>query len=131
MWRGFRSFNLLRMRWLKGLVSWVLQGAAVGLYLLRVLFEGGGEAAVALGVGDEVEIVGVGWGERGFECGDAGIADRARRQPGMAVGVVWRRGLEVGFVDCAAITAFEQGGIDHAGVGSVSLAGCCTAFLGA
>ena len=33
---------------------------AVGLDLLGVLFEGGGEAAVALGVGYEIEVVGLG-----------------------------------------------------------------------
>jgi hypothetical protein len=52
-------------------------GAAIGLHLVGVLFESGGEAAAALSVCDEVEEVGMGRGQSGFEGGDSGIADGA------------------------------------------------------
>jgi hypothetical protein len=48
-------------------------GFAILLNLLVVLLEGGGEAAVALRVRDEVEIVGAGGGQRGAQSGEAGI----------------------------------------------------------
>src|ERR1035441_4132419 len=97
-------------------VGWVTEGAAVDLHLLGVLLEGSGKAAVALGVGDGIEGAGGGGGEGSLERGDPGVADGARRQAGLAVGVVGRVGLEVGGVDGAAITAIEQSCVDDAGI---------------
>src|ERR1035437_10861815 len=82
-----------------GSVGGAVQRAAVILDLLGVLREGGGETAVALGVRDEVEIVALGRGDGGFERGYAGVANGARRQTGVAIGVVGRVELKVGGVD--------------------------------
>src|SRR5450631_3905729 len=92
-------------------------GVAVGLDLLGVLFEGGGEAAVALGIGDEVEIAGAGGGDCGFQGRNSGVADGAGRQAGVTIGVVGRIRLEVGSVNGAAVAILEQSGIDDAGIG--------------
>ena len=67
-----------------------------------MLLEGGGEAAVALGVGDEEEVVGLGGVEGGLEGGHSGVADGAGGQAGVDVGVVGRGVLEVGGVDGSA-----------------------------
>jgi len=69
-------------------VGWATDGAAVGCYLLGMFLQGGGEAAVALRVGDEVEVVGGRRRQGSSERGDAGIANGAGRHPGVAIGVV-------------------------------------------
>ena len=90
---------------------------AVGSGPAGVLFEGGGEAAVALGVGYEVEVVGVGGGEGGLEGGDAGVADGAGRQAGVAIGVVGRVGSGGRRRRWCRGSGLEQSGVDDAGVG--------------
>ena len=66
--------------------GWVTDGAPIDLHLLGMLLEGGRETAMALRVGDEVEIVGAGGGERGLQGGDAGIADGTGGQGGGELG---------------------------------------------
>ena len=56
-------------------------GATVGLDLLGVLLESGREAAVALGVGDEVEEVRAGRGKRRLERGGIDIEQVAAESP--------------------------------------------------
>ena len=63
---------------------------AVGLDVGVVFFEAGGEAAVAVGVGYEVEVVGLGGVDGGLEGGEAWVADGAGWQAGVAIGVVGR-----------------------------------------
>src|SRR5437899_2756426 len=102
---GLRRFNL------------VFFGLAVGLDLLGVLPEIDGEAGVAGGVADEVEVVGLGGVKGSAEGGEAGVGDGAGGEAGVFVGVVGRGGLEVGGVEGAAPAAVEQGGVDDGGVG--------------
>ena len=70
---------------------------AVLLDLPGVFFQGGGEAAVTLGVGYEIEVIGAG-GVRarpsGPQCREFAIGPG--RQSGMAVSVVGRGVLQVG-----------------------------------
>src|ERR1019366_3585340 len=102
---------------LDGSAGGIAQGAAVALDLLAMLLEGGGEAAVALGIRDEVEEIGARGGDGGFERGDARVADGAGGQSGVAIGVVGRIELKVGGVNGAAIATLEQSSVDDAGIG--------------
>ena len=98
-------------------VGWATDGAAVGCYLLGMFLQGGGEAAVALSIRDEVEKIGVRGGDGGFERGDARVADWAWGQAGVAIGVVGRIELKVGGVNGAAIATLEQRSVDDARIG--------------
>ena len=90
---------------------------AVRLDLLGVLLEIDGEAGVAGGVADKVEVVGLGGMKGGAEGGYAGVGDRTRGQARVFVGVVGRGGLEVGGVDGAAPAVVQQSGVDHSRIG--------------
>src|ERR1700729_2073072 len=94
-----------------------LLGLAVGLNLPGVLLEGGGEEGVAGGVADKVEVISLCGRHCRLEGGDAGVADGARGEAGMLVGVVRRGPLEVGGVDGTSPAVVEQGGVDGGGVG--------------
>jgi hypothetical protein len=63
---------------------------------------------VAVGVGDEVEVAGLGGVDGGAEGGEAGVADGAGGQAGVAVSVVGRGGLEVGGIDGPAPAVLEE-----------------------
>ena len=88
---------------------------AVGLDLLGMLLEVGGEAAVAGGIADEIEVVGLGRVKGSPQGGDSGVADGPGRQAGVVVGVVRRGRLQVGGVDGAAPAVFQQRGVDDGG----------------
>lgn len=89
----------------------------VGLNLFGVLFEAGGEAAMAGRVAHKVKVVGFGRGDRSLERGDSGVGDGAGGQASVSVGVVGRRRLQIGGIDCAPPMAIEQGGVDDRWVG--------------
>ncbi len=61
---------------------------AVRVYIFVVFFDGAGEAVVALGVGDEIEVVALGGVHGGFEGAAAGVADGAGGQACIAIRVV-------------------------------------------
>src|ERR1700691_5863199 len=76
-------------------------GAAVGVYILIVFFDGAGEAVVAGGIGDEVVIVALGGVHGRFQSAFAGIGDGAGGKSDVSVGVVGRIESHVVVVKCA------------------------------
>src|SRR5580658_1316161 len=92
-------------------------GFSVGRYIFVVFFDGVGEAVVALGVGNEIIVVGLRGLHGGLERTAAGVADGAGRQAGIAVGVVGRRELHVGVVQGSTVGSGQEFGVDDAGVG--------------
>ena len=68
--RGFAANGPQKRLWRFDLVFF---GLAIGLDLLGVLFEIDGEAGVAGGVADEVEVVGLGGMHCRSERGEAGV----------------------------------------------------------
>ena len=98
------------------------RGSAGGLmaelgHMLGVFGEGSGEDSVTCAGADEVEEVGLRGMLHGAQGGQAGIADGARGETRVAVGVVGRVGLQIRGVDGAAEAVFEQSGIDDRGIG--------------
>src|SRR3954463_8915888 len=71
---------------------------------------------MALSIGYEIEVVGLGGAHGGFEGAASGIADRARRQSCVAIGVVGRGEAHVSVVQRALISSRQQFGVDNAGV---------------
>ena len=65
-------------------------GFAIGNDVLIVLFHGPRETVMPLGVRYEVVVVGLGGAHGSFKGAASGIADRAGRESGVAVGVVGR-----------------------------------------
>ena len=65
--------------WLSAAASVAAHGFAVGVYVFVVVFERAGEAVVALGVGDEIEVFRRGRMHGGFEGTASGITDRPWR----------------------------------------------------
>src|ERR1700690_4203373 len=100
-----------------GLALASAHGFAVGQDIFIVLFDGAGEAVVAFGVGHKVEVVALRGMQGGFEGAASGIADGARRQSGMAVGVVGRAELHVGVMQFAGISSGQKFRVNDAGVG--------------
>jgi len=95
----------------------LLLSLTIGLDLLGVLLQCGGKTAVASGVADEVEEVGVGGRDGRAQSCEARVADRAWWQPGVPVSVVGRGGLQVRGMDDASPAAVEQRRVDDRGVG--------------
>src|SRR5581483_2729092 len=90
----------------------------IGDYVLIVLFQGTCKAVMALGVGNEIVIIGLGRMHGGFQGAAAGISDGAGGQAGVTVGVVGGGELHIGVVQCPLVCARNQFGVDDAGVGS-------------
>jgi hypothetical protein len=89
-WQNRRGFVVIGRQLRLWPLNLVLFGLPVGLDLLGVLLEIDGEAGVAGGIADEVEIVGLGWMHRGAQGGYAGVGDWARGEAGVFIGVVGR-----------------------------------------
>ena len=80
-------------------------GLPVSGHVLVVFFQTAGEAVMALGVGDEIVIVALRRVQSGFEGTASGIANRSRREAGVAVGVIGRAELHVGMMQGALISS--------------------------
>src|SRR5579864_2777694 len=92
-------------------------GLPVRHYIFIVLFDGAGEAVIALGVGYEIVEVALSWVHGGFESAASGIADGARGQSSVPVGVIGRAELHIGVMERALVSAGQQFRIDDARVG--------------
>ena len=92
-------------------------GFAIGDDVPIVLFDGPRETVMPLGVGYEVVVVGSGGVHRSFKGAASGIADRAGRESGVAVGVVWRREAHVGVVERSLVCSSQQFRVDDTGIG--------------
>ena len=90
---------------------------AVGDDVLIVLFHGSRETVMALGIGYEVVVVGLGGAHGSFKGAASRIADGPGREPGVAVGIVGRRESHVGVVERSLVRSGQEFGIDDAGIG--------------
>src|SRR5579872_3643946 len=90
---------------------------AIGDHILVVLFDGAGEAVMALGIGDEIVVVGLRWVHGSFEGAASGIGDRAGGQASVAIGVIGRSEAHIGMMQRTLVSSGQEFGVDDAGVG--------------
>src|SRR5438874_13318598 len=95
----------------------IIYRSPVRCHIPIVLFQAVGKTVMPVAVAHKIEVVSVRGMLGCFQGTLSGIANRARRQTSMGVGIVGRWKAHVSVVQRAAVRALQEFGVNHARVG--------------